>query len=127
MRAAILSPLAMMGLAVATPSMAQDDLPRWAAGCQISAVMYQGRADVADDARAQAGEAASFWRSAFERVETDAEKRAALVASSQAALDSDLTGKDAAGQKTILATALSVCTRLRPFAERVEKTAEVKP
>ena len=79
------------------------------------------------DARAQAGEAASFWRSTFERVETDAEKRAALVVSSQAALDSDLTGKDAAGQKTILATALSVCTRLRPFAERVEKTAEVKP
>ena len=127
MRAAILSSLAVAGLAAATPSLAQDDLPRWAAGCQSSAVMYQGRADATDDARAQAEESATFWRSAFERVEPDADKRAALVAGSQAALDADLSGKDAAGQKTILATALSVCTRLRPLAERVEKTAEVKP
>jgi len=126
-RAAIGSSLAVMALAAAGPSLAQDDLPRWAAGCQGSAVMYQGRADATPDARAQAGEAAAFWRSAFERVEPDAGKRAALAADSQAALDSDLAGKDAAGQKTILATALSVCTRLRPLAERVEKTAEVKP
>jgi len=126
-RAAIGSSLSVMAFAAAGPAMAQDDLPRWAAGGQTSAVAYQSRADATNDARAQAGEAATFWRTAFERVEPDADKRATLVADTQAALDADLAGKDAAGQKTILATALSVCTRLRPFAERAEKTAEVKP
>jgi hypothetical protein len=126
-KAVIGSPLAAMAFAAAGPSMAQDDLPRWAAGCQTSAVTYQGRTDATNDARTQAGESATFWRNAFERVEPDADKRAALVADTQAALDTDLAGKDAAGQKTILATALSVCTRLRPFAERAETTAEVKP
>ena len=125
MRAAVQTFAAVLVLGAAGPSFAHEDLPRWAAGCQMVATAYHGQTAPGSDAHKASGEAAAFWQGALLRAEPDEAKRAAQVADLKKALDADLVGKSPAEHMNILSTALAACAPLRRVAE--QETGEVKP
>ena len=108
-------------------AMAQEDLPKWAAGCQGMVATYRSQAGLDAAAVQKSEEAAVFWRDTLERAEADPAKREALVADAQKALDGDLTGKSASERTRILMTAFSTCVSLRGFVGGQQEAGEVKP